>query len=43
MKSFDEVLDDIEALHGMELHSLSGSASNIIITEVNRQQERVML
>ncbi|WP_395013611.1 McrB family protein [Robinsoniella peoriensis] len=41
MKSFDEIIEDMHGLVGLELSSLSGQAKKITITEVNENEKRV--
>lgn len=43
MKSFEEVLADIEQLKGMELSSLSGSAKKITVEKVDYKEKRIDL
>lgn len=43
MKSFDEVLSDINQLKGIELSSLSGTAKKIKVTQVDYSEKRIDL
>lgn len=43
MKSFEEVLADIEQLKGMDLSSLSGSAKKITVKKVDYKEKRIYL
>lgn len=41
MKTFEDVINDIEKLKGIQLSSLSGTAKGITVTEVDRDAKRV--
>lgn len=43
MKSFEEMLNDLEELKGMPLHSISGQATPFKIEEIDREDDRILL
>lgn len=43
MRTFDDVIDDIEKLKGMHLSSLSGSAKGITVEKIDRENKSVKL
>ena len=43
MKSFQEMLVDLEELRGMPLSSISGQATPFQIEEIDRENDRILL